>query len=133
VAVIGPTGRQVMVNGGQGERSRGFPDRDAINPLQVLQALAPRGSHFTYTPGIDWIGSVVPVSALSPGLTRTESDSSTTKIDPTIDYEASNDLKPGVTYTWTGKLTVPVADTYSLWLQQSFPAGGGRGGRFAHH
>jgi hypothetical protein len=23
---------------------------------------------------------------------------------------------------------VPVADTYYLWLQQSFPAGGGRGG-----
>src|SRR5689334_14572180 len=86
VAVIGPTGRQVMVEGGQGERARGFPERDAINPLQQLQALAPAGSNFTYAPGIDWIGSVVPASALSPGLTRTESDSSATQTDATIDY-----------------------------------------------
>ena len=122
VAVIGPTGRQVMVQGGQGERARGFPDRDNISPLQMLQALAPRGSHFTYAPGIDWIGSVVPASALTPGLTRTESDSSTTKVDTTIDYGTSgtNDLKPGVTYTWTGKITVPAADTYYFWVQQSW-------------
>jgi hypothetical protein len=26
-----------MVYGGQGERMRGFPDRDAINPLQMVQ------------------------------------------------------------------------------------------------
>jgi beta-glucosidase len=122
VAVIGPTGRQVMVNGGQGERARGFPDRDKISPLQMLQVLAPRGSHFTYSPGVDWIGSVVPTSALSPGLTRTESDSKTTQIDKTIDYGTSgpNDLKPGVTYTWTGSLMVPAADTYYLWFQQSW-------------
>ena len=56
VAVIGPTARQTMVEGNRQERSRGFPERDAINPLQVLQALAPSGSHFTYEPGIDWIG-----------------------------------------------------------------------------
>lgn len=122
VAVIGPTGRQVMVDGGQPERSRGFPDRNAISPLQVLQALAPRGSRFTYSPGIDWIGTVVPASALGPGLTRTESDSSATRMDRTVDYETSgpNDLKPGVTYTWTGTLTVPVTDTYYLWVQQSW-------------
>ncbi len=122
VAVIGPTARQTMVEGNRQERARGFPERDVINPLQVLQALAPSGSHFTYAPGIDWIGSVVPASALSPGLTRTESDSSATRTDATIDYEPSgpNDLKPGVTYTWTGTLTVPVMDTYYLWLQQAW-------------
>jgi beta-glucosidase len=123
VAVIGPTARQTMVDANRQERSRGFPERDAINPLQVLQALAPAGSHFTYSPGIDWIGSVVPVPALAPGLTRTESDSNATRTDPTLDYEPSsptNDLKPGVTYTWTGTLTVPVADTYYLWLQQAW-------------
>jgi hypothetical protein len=99
----------------------GFPDRDAINPFRVLQELAPAGSHFIYSPGIDWIGAVVPASALAPGLTRTESDSSATRIDPTIDYETSgpNDLKPGVTYTWKGTLTVPVTDTYYLWVQQA--------------
>lgn len=121
VAVIGPTGRQVMVDGGQLERGHGFPDRDAINPFRVLQELAPAGSHFIYSPGIDWIGAVVPASALAPGLTRTESDSSATRIDPTIDYETSgpNDLKPGVTYTRKGTLTVPVTDTYYLWVQQA--------------
>jgi beta-glucosidase len=123
VAVIGPTARQTMVEGNRQERARGFPERDAINPLRMLQALAPSGSHFTYAPGIDWIGSVVPVPALAPGLTRTESDSNATRTDPTLDYEPSsptNDLKPGVTYTWTGTLTVPVADTYYLWLQQAW-------------
>ncbi len=120
IAVIGPTATQVMVYGGQGERARGFPDRDAINPLQVLQALAPVGSNFTYAPGIDWTGTVVPASALAPGLTRTESDSAATQVDPTLDYETSNALTPGVTYTWTGKITVPATDTYYLWLQQSF-------------
>jgi beta-glucosidase len=122
VVVIGPTARQTMVEGNRQERARGFPERDAISPLQVLRMLAPAGSHITYAPGIDWIGSVVPASALSPGLTRTESDSGATRTDATIDYEPSgpNDLKPGVTYTWTGTLTVPVADTYYLWLQQAW-------------
>jgi beta-glucosidase len=122
VAIIGPTGRQVMVNGGQGERARGFPDRDAISPLQVLEELAPKGSQFVYAPGIDWIGSPVPTSALSPGLTRTQSDSSATRVDSTIDYgnSTSNDLKPGVTYTWSGNFTVASSDTYYLWIQQSW-------------
>jgi beta-glucosidase len=122
VAVIGPAASQTMVEGNRQERARGFPERDAISPLQVLQTLAPRGSDFTYAPGIDWIGTVVPISALAPGLTRTESDSIATRTDATLDYEASgpNDLKPGVTYTWTGTLTVPVTDTYYLWLQQAW-------------
>jgi beta-glucosidase len=122
VAVIGPAAGQTMVEGNRQERARGFPERDAISPLDQLQALAPAGSKFTYAPGIDWIGSVVPASVLSPGLTRTESDSSATQTDATIDYETSgpNDLKPGVTYTWTGTLTVPVTDTYYLWLQQAW-------------
>jgi beta-glucosidase len=112
VAIIGPTARQLMVSGGQGERARGFPDRDAISPLDVLQEIAPAGAHFTYSPGIDWIGTVVPVSDLPGGLTRTESDSSVTKVDSTISYGASSDLKPGVTYTWTGTFNAPGADTY---------------------
>jgi len=122
LAVIGPTARQTMVEGNRQERARGFPERDAISPLQVLRMLAPAGSLITYAPGIDWIGSVVPASALSPGLTRTESDSGATRTDATIDYGPSgpNDLKPGVTYTWTGTLTVPVTDTYYLWLQQAW-------------
>jgi beta-glucosidase len=127
VGIIGPTARQLMVSGGQGERARGFPDRDAISPLDVLQEIAPAGAHFTYSPGIDWIGTVVPVSDLPGGLTRTESDSSVTKVDSTISYGASSDLKPGVTYTWTETFNAPGADTYYFYLQGSIPAGGGRG------
>jgi beta-glucosidase len=125
VAVIGPTAAQVMVYGGQGERARGFPDRDAINPLQMLQKLAPKGSNFMYSPGIDWIGTLVSASELPGGLTRTESDSSATQVDSTIDYGATSDLKPGVTYTWTGTFNVPSSDTYYLYLQGSIAGGGG--------
>jgi beta-glucosidase len=123
VAVIGPTARQVMVYGNGMERARGFPDRDAINPLQMLEALAPTGSSFTYAPGIDWIGTVVPASALAPGLTRTQSNSGKSKVDKTLDYESSDALAPGVTYTWTGDITVSTTDTYYLWMQQSFSNG----------
>ena len=127
VAIIGPTARQLMVSGGQGERARGFPDRDAISPLDVLQETAPAGAHFTYSPGIDWIGTVVPSSELTGGLTRTESDSSATKTDFTISYGSSSDLKPGVNYTWTGTFNAPGTDTYYFYLQGSIPPGGGRG------
>jgi beta-glucosidase len=122
VAVIGPTARQVMVDGGKPERARGFPDRDSISTLQVLQTLAPAGSHFVYAPGIDWIGSPIPASALTPGLTRTESDSSSIRVDPALNYgnSASNDLKPGVSYTWSGNLYVPATDAYYLWIQQGW-------------
>ena len=51
------------------------------------------------------------------GLTRTESDSGATQVDATLDYPATGTLSPGVTYTWTGSLTVPADDTYYLWLQ----------------
>jgi beta-glucosidase len=125
IAVIGPTARQVMVNGGQGERSRGFPDRDAINPLQMLQNLAPKNSNISFSPGIDWFGTTVPASALAPGLTRTESDSSATQVDATIDYPNTGTLNPGVSYTWNGTLSIPADGTYYFWLQQSFPVSGG--------
>lgn len=118
VALIGPTGRQAYVGVG-GERSRGFADRDAISPLVALRAKAPAGSTINYSPGIDWIGSTVPASALGSGLTRTQSDSAATQVDATLDYTGTNTLAPGKTYFWTGKLTVPSADTYNLQLQRS--------------
>lgn len=117
-ALIGPVGRQAYVGVG-GERSRGFADRDAISPLVALRAKAPAGSTIDYSPGIDWIGSTVPASALGSGLTRTQSDSATTQVDATLDYTGTNTLAPGKTYTWTGNLTAPSADTYNLQLQRS--------------
>ena len=118
VALIGPVARQAYVGVG-GERSRGFADRDAISPLVALRAKAPAGSTINYSPGIDWIGSPVPASALGPGLTRTPSDSATPQVDATLDYTGTNTLAPGKTYTWTGTLKAPSTDTYNLQLQRS--------------
>ena len=102
-----------------GKRSRGFADRDAISPLVALRAKAPEGSTINYSPGIDWIGSTVPASALGSGLTRTQSGSAATQVDATLDYTGTNTLAPDRIYTWTGTLTVPSADTYNLQLQRS--------------
>ena len=117
-AVIGPTARQLYVGVG-GERSRGFNDRTAISPLQALRDLAPAGSDISYSPGIDWLGSVVPASALGAGLTRTQDNSGDTQVDATIDYAGAQTLAPGATYTWTGTLTAPSDDTYRLQLQRT--------------
>jgi len=122
VAVIGPTAAQIMVDGGQPERARGFPDRVMISTFQMLQRLAPQSSKFTYSAGIDWIGSQVPESAFS-GLVRTETGSNTQRKESTINYDAhtaQNDLTPGKSYTWTGTLTVPEDDTYYLWIQRNW-------------
>ena len=77
------------------------------------------GSTINYSPGIDWLGSTVPASALGSGLTRAQSDSAATQIDATLDYTGTNTLAPGKTYTWTGNLTAASADTYNLQLQRS--------------
>ncbi len=134
VAVVGPTADLLPSSPG-GERSRGFGDRNQISPLDALRS-ASRHSHISFAPGVDRVGTVVPASALPGGLTRTQSDSSATQVDPTIDYTGAKQLTPGVTYTWTGRLQVPRDDTYALWLQRT-PGGiangvadptGGRGG-----
>jgi beta-glucosidase len=134
VAVVGPTADLLPSSPG-GERSRGFGDRNMISPLDALRTASPHGK-IAFEPGIDRVGTVVPASALPGGLLRTQSDSSATQVDSTIDYTGARTLTPGVTYTWTGKLQVPADDTYALWLQRT-PGGnaggvadptGGRGG-----
>ena len=115
VAVIGPTARQLYAGVG-GERSRGFTSRDLISPLSVLQSRFPSGA-VSYSPGVDWLGTVVPASALPGGLTR--SDGTTSQVDTTVDYSGSKTLGSGKTYSWTGTVMVPTADTYNLQLQRS--------------
>jgi beta-glucosidase len=116
VAVIGPTARQLYVGVG-GERSRGFTARDLISPLSVLQNRFRPGA-VTYAPGIDWLGDVVPASALPGGLTRTDTAGGS-QVDTTLDYTGARTLEPGRTYTWTGTLAVPTTDTYNLQLQRT--------------
>jgi len=141
VAVIGPTADLLPASPG-GERSRGFGDRNLISPLKALRSAEPH-ANIVFAPGLDRVGTVIPSSALSTpdgtaaGLLRSRSDSTATTVDATLDFTAANPLTPGVNYTWEGMLTVPVADTYYLWLQNQpatvnaagviNPTGGGAG------
>ena len=116
MAVVGPTADLLPSSPG-GERSRGFGDRNQISPLDALRSATHKP--ISFAPGVDRVGDVVPASALPGGLVRTQSDSSATQVDSTIDYTGPRTLTPGVTYTWTGKLQVPADDTYALWLQRT--------------
>lgn len=129
IAVVGPTA-DLMPAAPNGERSRGFGQRNTISPLDVLRQDAGNAT-VSYAPGIDRIGTTVPATALSttaanttPGLTRVETDATgaviSTQVDATLPGKQAGLVK-GHTYTWTGYLNTPAADTYQLWLQR--PAG----------
>ena len=87
-------------------------------------------ARITYAPGIDRIGTTVPAAAFHTsaggpaGLTRTttapDGTVTGTQVDATLAGDQT-DLVKGNTYTWTGYVTVPAADTWTLWLQR--PAG----------
>ncbi|KQW45926.1 hypothetical protein ASC77_18595 [Nocardioides sp. Root1257] len=126
VAVMGQSARLLPASPG-GERAIGFGDRVNITPLKAMKTIA--GSAVTSVPGIDLLGTTIPAAALSvdsdgvtPGLTRTttEADASTsTKVDTVLDGR-QNDLAKGKTFTWTGYVNVPTADTYRLLIQRPF-------------
>jgi beta-glucosidase len=128
VAVIGPTADVLPAAPGT-ERSRGVGQRNTISPLDVLrQQLG--NARISYAPGIDRVGTTVPASAFSTtpagpaGLTRTTTASDGTVIGTQVDARLAGDqtdLVEGNTYTWTGYVNVPSADTWTLWLQR--PAG----------
>lgn len=109
------------------EAATGYLDRDAINPLQQLQAFSGKASAFTYVPANSASGEAVPSSALSTsatsvtgGLARTAGPGSPAT-DNTIDFtttSAAGQLTPG-NYTWTGYVYVPTTDTYTFRLQYS--------------
>lgn len=111
------------------EASTGFIGRDAINPLQQLKAFSGASSAFTFVPANDPDGQTVPASVLSTDASGATSGGLSLSVDggPTsqdthpIDHTTvnQNQLAPGHTYTWSGYLYVPTADTYSFALQQS--------------
>ena len=124
VAVVGPTSTLMPASPG-GERSRGFSDQVQFTPLKAIEAQVGQGN-VTSAPGVDWIGDTVPAANLrvsnnanaQPGLTRTNTDGSTT-VDTTVDGHQTS-LAKGGQYTWTGYLNVTTADTYSLLLQRPY-------------
>ena len=111
------------------EASTGFIGRDAINPLQQLEGFSGKPSAFDFLPANDPDGITVPTSALytTPdsgglgGLDLSVDGGAASQDTTAIDHEAvhGNQLAPGHTYTWSGYLYVPTADTYTFALQQS--------------
>ena len=111
------------------EASTGFIGRDAINPLQQLQGFSGDRSAFDFVAANDPDGITVPTSALSTtadssglgGLNLSVDGAPASQDTTAIDHEAvhGDQLAPGHTYSWSGYLYVPSADTYTFALQQS--------------
>ena len=109
------------------EASTGMIDRDAVNPLQQLQEFSGKPGAFTFAPANDPTGFPVPSSVLSRSnstttgnLQQTNPDGSTTNAT-SLDFttvSSAGQLAPG-SYTWTGYVNVPKADSYTFAFQQS--------------
>src|SRR6266511_3244536 len=110
------------------EASTGFIGRNAINPLQQLKDLSGNPNAFTFVPANDPVGQPVPTSVLSTdtsgntfgGLNLSADGGPAAQDSHPIDHTKvnGNQLAPG-TYTWSGFLYVPTADTYTFAIQQS--------------
>jgi beta-glucosidase len=114
-AFIGPTGRSLVSVGQTGERAQGLPDHQ-VGPVPALEKIA--GRKVTYAAANDFDGTPVPASALS-GLTRTNVDTKEAQAIADLDFTLANKkaLPAGVSYTWTGTLTVPSDGTYTIAFQ----------------
>jgi beta-glucosidase len=136
VLVVGEGAEYMPADPGT-ETSAGFPDRDAISPLEQLKQFAPRGSKISFLPYMPGStpspedGKAVPRSALSTngtiignGLMRTTGPGSP-KVDRQIDFTnvaRYGQLAFGTTYTWTGYVNVPAQDDYTFRFQFSVPS-----------
>jgi beta-glucosidase len=107
------------------EASTGMIDRNAVNPLQQLKEFGGKPGAFTFAPANDPTGYPVPSSALSRSnsavtgnLARTGPGAGN---DSSLDFTSvspAGQLAPG-SYSWTGYVYVPTADTYTFAFQQS--------------
>jgi beta-glucosidase len=136
VLVVGDSAEYMPADPGT-EQAVGYPDRDAISPLEQLKQFAPRHSKITYlpympgTPPTPSDGAPVPRAALSTdgvklgsGLQRTAGPGAP-RTDPQIDFTSISghgQLALGSTYTWTGYVNVPTADDYTFRFQFSVPS-----------
>jgi beta-glucosidase len=117
VAVIGPTGRSLLVGGG------GSAHVTPMHSGSVLDALRQRmtAGEVTYAVGYDIEGTVVPATALA--LRRASASGGEPTPDSTIDFTGARALAAGSSWTWTGTITAPSTGDYVLKLQTA----GGRG------
>ncbi len=145
IAVSG-AGAEYLVANPNNEGAAGFADRNAINPLQQLQALSGMASAFTYTPANSPTGQAVPCALLSSlptsasppplipgtacdarsGLQRssgmTMDSLNNDRIDTKVDYSTMSPLgqiAAGKIYQWDGWIYVPVNDSYVFRVQHS--------------
>src|SRR5205085_5095640 len=116
------------------EQAVGYPDRDAISPLEQLRQFAPKRSKITYLPFMPSAtptpgdGTAVPRAVLSTdgakagtGLLRTAGPGAP-RTDNQIDFTSLSghgQLAFGKTYTWTGYVNVPSSDDYTFRFQFS--------------
>ena len=139
VLVVGESAEYMPAEPGT-EVANGYPDRDAVSPLEQLRQFAPPGSRITYLPYLPGSpptvgdGRAVPQAELSSdgatignGLTRAAGPGAGT-VDPQIDFTSVSghgQLAFGTTYTWTGYVNVPTSDDYTFRFQFSVPDVGG--------
>lgn len=108
-AIIGPTGKALLVGGGGSARVPPMHLGNVFDELKRRRAIA----NLTYAIGYDVEGDVVPVEALK--LTGGPSGA--------IDFTGARALPAGSTTTWTGTITAPATGDYEIHLQTA----GGRG------
>ena len=145
VAISG-AGAEYLVANPNNEGAAGFSERNAINPLQQLQALSGMPSAFTYTPANSPTGQAVPCTVLSSlhssadqpphapgatcdgrsGLQRSSGSSVDTLVEDRVDRElnyssvsATGQLAGGKVYQWAGWIYIPVKDAYVFRVQHS--------------
>jgi beta-glucosidase len=141
IAVSGP-GAEYLIANPNNEGAAGFRDRDAINPLQQLQALSGMRSAFTYTPANSPTGQTVSCNVLSSlpstgaspsvapgsacGLQRYSGLANDSlvddRVDKQIDYSvvsSNGQLAGGRVYHWDGWIYVPAVDSYVFRIQNS--------------
>jgi beta-glucosidase len=142
IAIIGP-GAEYLIANPNNEGSAGLAERNAINPLEQLEALSGKASAFTYTPAGAPTGIAASCGELSSfsaapsaaptgvcgsasGLQRSSGIAAdklqADKVDAAIDFTAvssQGQLGGGKVYRWEGWLYVPKEDTYTFRVQHS--------------
>ena len=119
VVLIGPTARQVDAVGINGECSVGLTERQ-IGPLAAMKRISGH-SRIRFAVDDDMTGTTIPAHALShdgkPGLVRRASGAVATDRQLDFTRAAGNALPPNLTATWKGRLAIPYAGEYWIYLQ----------------
>ena len=123
LALIGPGAGQTIATNSGGEAAGGLLSQQTSALSALTADTKGSGAHLDYAVADDLTGTPVPASALShngtPGLVRSTTGSTTTTVDPTLNFTTAggNALKVASAQTWTGTLTIPSAGSYWLNIQ----------------